>query len=160
MRRPKSKSDCYVQLCVIMKHEWVAAGGVGQRRLLSRAFNGRAGFMDLLRWRHVDMPRASVPQSSSLESISESRPRAPVRPKASSSSLFYGSLLLDPSIKRLQVARGRWQAPKARRTYDIAAPTFLSNYRKACVAPVERCGHPRRIRYVLLDTATHRALPA
>lgn len=71
----------------------------------------RAGLMDLLRWRHVDMPRARVRVAESLPTPVCSRQSR--TPMAISCSLFYGSLVLKLEVplpmgvvRVLQVASG------------------------------------------------------
>lgn len=70
----------------------------------------RAGLMDLLRWRHVDMPRARV-QVGVQHRVRVLRPSR--TPLAISCSLFYGSLVLKLEVpadgRSAGVASCKWK---------------------------------------------------
>lgn len=68
------KSACSVQLCVIINDDRERGSKAGRREggtdFAGQSCVQRAGLMDLLRWRHVDMPRARTPsrvESSRVE---------------------------------------------------------------------------------------------
>lgn len=107
--------------------------------------------MDLLRWRHVDMPRASVQVLSPCRRPFLEGGPALLRPEASSNSLFYGSRVL----KVEQLADGHemgasctWKVASAKgaQQQQYFGPYIFANYRKARAAQVERRGQSRRIR--------------
>lgn len=105
MCHPKRKSAFYVQLCVIINDDR-EGGREGGPDFTGQSCVQRAGLMDLLRWRHVDMPRARV--QVRVRVLRPSR-----TPMAISCSLFYGSLVLKLQVpadgRSAGVASCKWK---------------------------------------------------